>query len=250
MRCVYEPCQKSITDLLKSLDKGDYMTIVFKMNRRIELFSLDNKKIGNSTIQDEDSGHIFISIPMGKDGYGYLQPGEKVKATYCGENNKIFSFVSEIVENIKDQIPLIKLKKVEEYETIQRRRNVRIPLMIDFEYFIIDESIDIGEISVFELEDIYEHKKWKKGYTYDLSAGGAGIVIKESLQIGNELFCVLKDDHFHEAITGKIIRITKNEHAGDRLFRAGICFINMDYQIEEKLVRYIFQKMREQLKVR
>ncbi len=226
------------------------MTIVFKMNRRIELFSLEDEKIGNSTIQDEDRGHIFISIPMGKNGYGYLQPGEKVKATYCGENNKIFSFVSEIVETIKDQIPLIKLKKVEEYEIIQRRRYVRIPLMIDFEYFIMKERIDIGKTPVPELKEIYKYKKWKQGYTYDLSAGGAGVVIKDPLQMGDELFCILEDDNFQEAVEGKVIRINKNEHAGDRLYRIGICFTNMDYQVEEKLVRYIFQKMREQLKVR
>ncbi len=228
------------------------MSIVFKVNRKIEIYSLDNKKIGNSTVQDEDENHIFISIPIGENGYGDLKPAEKIKAMYCGEELKVFSFVSEIKETIKDQILLVKISKPEEYETIQRRQFVRIPLMIDIEYLVMEEEemIDIGKLSVPQVKSIYKNRKWKQGYTYDLSAGGAGVVLKEALKMNEKVICLLRDGKFQEAVTGEVIRVSKNEQARNKLYRSGISFQNLDLRSEEKIVQYIFRKMREQLKIR
>lgn len=226
------------------------MTIIFKMNRKIEVFSLDDKKIGDSTVQDEDENCIAISVPFGPKGFKSLHPGEKVRAIYCGDDNKVYDFVSEVIDFKKDHILLIKLSKPEEYDVIQRRQYVRIPIMLDMEYCILEEMVDIKNVSASEVKKIYKDFKWKKGYTYDLSAGGTGTVFQEAVALGNKVLFFFKDDELKSAFIGEVVRVITNTHAGDKLFKIGIRFMNLEYQTEEKLVQYIFQKMRDHLKVR
>lgn len=226
------------------------MTITFKMNRKVEVYTLDEKKIGDSTIQDEDDQYFYISIPMSSNNAVKLHTGDEIRAMYCDEDNKVFSFISQVYDSVQDTIPLVKLNKPDDYEVIQRRQYVRIPLMIDFEYIRLKENFNTDRKSVEQVKESFNKEEWKKGYTYDLSAGGAGVVLHDALETKERILCILSDGDFRIAVIGDVMRVSKNSHAGDRLYKTGVCFRNLDFHTEEKIVRYIFTKMREQLKVR
>lgn len=227
------------------------MMISFKLNRKIEIYSEDELKMGDSTVQDEDNESIFISFPMGRNGQIKLTPGEIIRAMYSGEDTKIYEFMTVVDALITDdRIPLVKIHKPREYQVIQRREFVRIPIMLDIEFFIIDQKLNIAGKSPDELKHIYGSKKWIKGYAYDLSAGGLGAVLQESVDYGKQILCIISDEYFETGFMGKVVRSSKNKQSGKKIYKIGVQFMGLDYQSEEKLVKYIFQKMREQLKVR
>lgn len=226
------------------------MTVKFKMNKKVEVYTLDDKKIGDSTVQDEDEQYFYISIPLGSKSKEKIHTGEKIRALYCGEDNKLFSFIAEVAEAVQDRIPLIKLNKPDTYKIIQRREFVRIPLMIDFEYAIIEKSVKLNNKSVEEVKNDFKDYKWRMGYTYDLSAGGAGVILHEDLETNQQVLAIISDEDFNIVVKGKVMRISKNSSTDNRLYRTGICFIDLDFTTKETIVKYIFEKMREQLKVR
>lgn len=226
------------------------MTIKFKMNKKVEVYTLDDKKVGDSTVQDEDEQYLYISIPLGSRNREKIYTGEKIRALYCGEDNKLFSFIVEVADAVQDQIPLIKLNKPDTYEVVQRREFVRIPIMIDFEYTIIEERVKLNKKSAEEVKSMFENYEWKKGYTYDLSAGGAGVILHEYLESNKGVIAVISDEDFEVVVTGKIMRSSKNSSVDNRLYRTGVCFVDLNFATKETIVKYIFEKMRAQLKVR
>ncbi len=225
--------------------------IDFKLNRKIEVYAEDELKMGASTVQDEGEESIYISYPMGTKGHFVLTPGDTIKVMYCGDGNKYYKFMTEVDSIVTDdQIPLIKINKPIDYEVIQRRRYVRIPIMLDVQVYVIEEKNDIGDIKPDELKKTYKSPKWIKGYTYDISAGGLGVVLQEPVEYGKEIFCIILDEYFDTDYIGKAVRVIEKKQAGRKLYNIGVQFQGLDYQSEEKLVKYIFQKMREQLQVR
>lgn len=231
--------------------KGDDKMISFKLNKKIQIYTENEMKMGDSTVQDEDENNVFISVPMGPGGNVKLVPGDIIRATYCGPGNKFYEFMTEVDSIVSDdRIPLIKINKPKEYQVIQRREFVRIPIMLDIKIFVADEDTDISKIKPDKLKSMYESEKWIGGYAFDLSAGGLGSVLLEPIDYGRHIFCMILDPYFDTGFRGKIVRSTTTKKAGKKLYKIGVQFIGLDYRTEEKLVKYIFQKMREQLKVR
>lgn len=226
------------------------MAIKFKMNRRIEILTENEKKIGNSTVQDEDENYVYISVPFDSNGIGQIKPGDKIVALYSDDDNKLYNFETEVHGFTQDRIPLVKILKSEEYEVIQRRQHVRIPVLMDVEYIILDDIRDIHNKSIPEIKEIYEDKKWEKGYTFDLSAGGMGVIMRHSVEMDDKLLFIINDVNLNISVTGKVTRVVKNKDSRKLLYRIGICFTNLNFNKEEKVIRFIFLKMREQLKVR
>ncbi len=225
--------------------------ISFKLNKKIEIYAEDEIKMGDSTVQDEDENSIFISFPMGPNGSTKLAPGDIIRATYCGNGNKFYEFMTEVESIVSDdRIPLIKINKPSEYQVIQRREFVRIPIMLDIQIFIVDEKINIADMTPGEIKTMYKSKKWIRGYAYDLSAGGLGAVLQEPVDYGEHILCIISDPYFNTGFIGSVVRNSVSKQAGKKLYKMGLQFMGLDYRTEEKLVKYIFQKMREQLKVR
>lgn len=227
------------------------MMIKFKLNRKLEVYAQDNLKIGASTVQDEGKESIYISYPMGPGGAFTLTPGDTIKVTYCGEGNKFYEFVTEVDEIVTDdRIPLVKIYKPSDYEVIKKRKYVRVPIILDVQFLVVDDIKDIPNLKPEKLKKIYRPQQWVNGYAYDISAGGLGAVIQEPIGYNKRLVCIIKDSYFDRAYIGKIVRASEKRQGERKLYSIGVEFLNLDYPSEEKLVRYIFQKMREQLKFR
>lgn len=225
--------------------------INFKLNRKIEVYSEDELKMGDSTVQDEDELSISISLPMGPNGHIKLEPGETIRTLYCGEGSRFYEFMTKVDTIVSDdRIPLIKINKPEEYHIIQRREFVRVSIMLDIQLFVIDEKMSIANKTAAELEMLYKSKKWIKGYAYDISGGGLGAVLQEPVDYGKQVACLIKDDYFDTGFIGKVVRSAQIKQSGKKLHKIGLHFLGLDYRSEDKLVKYTFQKMREQLKVR
>lgn len=225
--------------------------ISFKLNSEIGIYSEDKNKMGESTVQGEDEASIFVSLEIGADNHIDLSPGKTMKITYCGEDSKFYEFMTEVeIIRSDDRRILIRINKPSEYQIIQRREFVRIPTMLDIQFFIMDEKVNIDYKKTDKLIKLYQAEEWIKGYAYDLSAGGLGAALQESVDHGKKILCFISDDDFDTGYTGKIVHACINEQDGKKLYKIGVQFLGLDYDSKEKLVQYIFRKMRKQLKVR
>ncbi|MCG8485711.1 MAG: ATP-binding protein [Clostridia bacterium] len=217
--------------------------INFKINRKIEIYSADELKMGDSTIQDEDEKSIYISFPIGLKGKMRLKPKEMIRAMYYSENKKLYEFVTQVEDNnIENGMQLIKLNKPKNYEAIEGRKFARIPIMLNIRFVELDEKLGFDHIGPDELKKLCQSKKWMKGYAYDISAGGFGAVIQESLEHGKQIFCLIDDEYFDTGFIGKVVRSVQKNQSGKKLYKIGVQFSDLDYTSEQKLVRYIDSK--------
>ncbi len=227
------------------------MEIDFKINAKVEVLSIDNQKIGNGKIQDLGTDSIFISYPSGEQSVGMIGSHEILKILYIDdESHKVYSFQAEIINRIHDRIPLLEIKKPTQYELIQRRESVRVNVILDLLIYIIPQEIDLLSIREKDIEMLMKYYKKIKAYSFDLSAGGIGVVLKERQIEGTQLFFYIQNNYFKEGFKGKVARVIENKRFGKRLYKTGIQLLDLDYKTEEQLIHFIFEKMRENLRSR
>lgn len=201
----------------------------FAINSKVEIFW--NEGYYKSNIEDvADGNSISISIPI-KDGqYIALRRGEQVEVIYYYDKD-IYKFYASVIDRKVEGIPIIMLAYPKEVFKIQRRKFVRVPILCTVEYSKIEESLKNGPL---------------KAIMVDLSGGGMRMKFPEHVSLGDKLKATIPVGTEQFEIKGEVVRIEK-EVEGKRNI-CGVSFIDLDDRIREKIIRYIFQKMREQMK--
>lgn len=201
-------------------------SIRFTVNSKIEILMEDG--IYKSNIQDVYDDHIGISIPVREGIYLPLKKGEKVEGIFYSYKGT-FKFHTIVVGRKIDRIMMILLAKPKSFIKIQRRNYVRVSTVSKVICSIIDSS---------------EDAQFFEGFTLDISAGGMKLSTSKELNIGDTIAIsvTLKNEELH--LKGKIIRVEKE----DKRNICGVAFIDMDNKTTEKIVRLLFQIMREQRK--
>ena len=218
------------------------MALSIRINSKLEIYNLEGIKIGDTKVQDMDSNFIHMGIPYKEGKQIPMAPGKRFKAIYYDKDNKLFEFESEIVDRKKDGIVLYKIKKPTRMFPVQRRRSVRIPIILEVEYMELGK----GEKDIFKF-DIKE-EDMKKAFSVDLSASGTGLIVKEEIPQNQEILLSLKLDGKEIDLLGKSVRIEKQERRGEVQIKIGVQFENLKYATEEELTNFIFTEMRKQIK--
>jgi c-di-GMP-binding flagellar brake protein YcgR len=222
----------------------------FIINNKAEIFSMENKRIGISLIQDYDEKNFYISIPMGKGVRKSLAIGQKVKLIYY-EETRLVSFMGDVVEMKKDNIILYKLRQPKKFEVVQRREDFRLPIVLDMKYLTFKsvESVELKKLKIDKIEERFKDD-FKKCLSFDLSGQGIGLAMDENIAIGEVLVLVIRHSTLDVVLKGHVVHKVKILRGNGRKYRVGVCFFEQDYRTKEKIVSYIFEKMREQLKRR
>lgn len=207
----------------------------FSINSKIEIsYGNDYYK---SSIEDIGDNSISISIPI-KDGqYVPLRSGETVEAIYYYEKD-IYKFYSTVIDRKIDKIPIIRLVYPEEVFKIQRRRFVRVPIVCSIIY---SKLIYKGNNS-----NLDKSQSKLKAIITDLSGGGMKVKIKEDIKKGDILLSHIVIENSEVEVKGKVVRVEKDSE--NKLNVCGISFIDLDERTREKIIRFIFQIMREQMR--
>ncbi len=222
----------------------------FIINNKAEIFSMENKRIGISLIQDYDEKHFYISIPMGKGVRKSLEIGQKIKLIYY-EETRLVSFMGDVVDMKKDNIILYKLRQPKKFEVVQRREDFRLPIVLDMKYLTFKsvESVDLKKLKIDKIEERFKDD-FKECLSFDLSGQGIGLAMDENIAIGEVLVLVIRHSTLDVVLKGKVVHKVKIFRGNGLKYRVGVCFFEQDYRTKEKIVSYIFEKMREQLKRR
>lgn len=200
----------------------------FIINSKVEISWNDGYY--KSNIENVDDNDIYISIPI-KDGqYIPLRRGEQVEVIYY-YNNDIYKFYTVVRDRKVDQIPLILLAHPKEVFKIQRRKFVRVPIVCNIEYSKLENQ---------------SNAKLLKAMMIDLSGGGMRIKLNEEISLGNKIVAYIPVSKEQLILKGEVVRIEKDEDRKRNL--CGVNFLELDERNREKLIRFIFQIMREQMK--
>jgi len=222
----------------------------FVINNKVELYSMDKKRIGITLIQDSDEKYFFIGIPLEKGVRRSLEPGNKIKFIYY-EENRLYAF-SSLVEGVgKENIILYKIRQPESFEVVQRREEFRLPIVIEMKYI---HGKSIGNINFKNIGIEMVEERFKDDLidclSVDLSGRGIGLIIDENLPLGENLALMIRHPAINGILKGQIVHKTKLFGKNGLKYRIGVSFHELDYGTKEKIVGYIFRKMREQLKNR
>lgn len=210
----------------------------FNINNRVEIEWDDGYY--KSIIQDIDRDSIYINIPVNEGKYLSLNCNDKITVFYF-HGEKIFKFRTIVIGRKVEKILLIALRKPQKMQRIQRRNFVRINLILKTYAALIDDKRD--------LEEICHANKCNTQFNFfdadiiDISGGGLKISTKKEIQFGEEIIVNVPFENENMAIKGRIIR-KQNEK---EKYIYGVKFLNIDVKTREKIIRFIFSKMRKQV---
>ncbi len=201
----------------------------FTINSKVEISW--NDSYYKSNIEDVTTDEtIAISIPIRDGQYVPLRKGEQVEVLYYYDKD-IYKFYTAVVDRKVDGIPVILLAYPKEVFKVQRRRFVRIPIVCIIEYAKLEESLKYKAL---------------KAVMVDLSGGGMRVKLSEQVNLGDKLKAAIPIGADLLEVNGEVVRIEKD--ADDKRNICGISFVDLEDRVREKIIRHIFQKMREQMR--
>lgn len=201
-----------------------------------------------SQVLDEGtSDSLYVAMPIHEGKIIPLSVGQELKATFFSKSGLLQSKVVVIGRFKKGSLFLMEIQLLTELKKIQRREYFRFPCRIPIEYRVVSdvEKRQIELKNEYELEE--ENLEWKNGIMLDLSGGGIrfvsafseqkGIIIEVRFEItiGEE-----KDIMYSFA---KLLRTERNPNK-NTLFDNRIEFWNLQQDVREKIIRFIFDEQR------
>ena len=219
----------------------------YELKDKIEVFSSDNEFIGNSILMNYTDDALFISVPISNGIFKSLKQYRKIKIVYYSKK-KIYGFNSLIIGDVMDNIHLYKINTPKEYHIIQRRKYVRVPMILEIKYLVLEYNEHFSlDLTLLEDVERYYSERIINCVAIDLSGEGIGIVVKENLRINDRMIIVVENSQINVTVIGKVTRKEKLKNKGYS-YRIGIQFVDIENVIKEKIIQYVFKKMRKQLK--
>ncbi|MCW3488727.1 flagellar brake protein [Dethiobacter alkaliphilus] len=208
-----------------------------QLQQKLEVMLLPDGDYYKSSVQEVDKESVAINIPIHQGRYLLLQPGEMVRVEFAIKD-AIYRFESKVLGRKKsNNVPLIILERPTRFARRQRRSFVRMPVMLPVEYRLIFRNEDTG---LPEVSDTYT------GNTVDISGGGLQIADTRRVARGDTALVNLRlDDGNSQALSlsGKISWVY--EDARSKTIRFGIGFADISEVDQERIIAYIFSKMRQ-----
>lgn len=202
--------------------------LTFIINSKIEISWKDGYY--KSSIENVDDESIYISIPIKEGQYIPLRSGEQIEVIYYYKND-FYKFYTVVTDRKMDRIPLILIELPKEVFKLQRRKFVRIPMVCNIEYAKVENKNFLKPL---------------KAIMVDLSGSGMRIKLREDIKLGNMLVTYIPVGNEKLILKGEVVRIEKDEDKKKSI--CGVNFMELDERNREKLIRFIFQVMREQMK--
>jgi len=207
----------------------------FKVNKKLEI--LVDEKYFNSNVQDVTEDYIAISIPINSGEYVPLSKGTFIDVIYYEDEN-LYKFRSSVVGRRFENIPILLIAKPKEIKKIQRRKYVRIPIISTIKYINLKNQPKTNPSTLNASE-------YLKATLVDLSGGGMRVRVSEEIKMNDFILVVLTINKEDINIVGQAMRIVKDDEGR---YYCGLSFEFLDSSTRERIIKYTFQLMREQMK--
>lgn len=225
--------------MAKDLVKTDN---VLKAGLRMEfsILSDDNTvsdKFYASKLQDFNSKELMVDMPFNEQRVPIIpNKGDRVYGKIIGRSCA-YRFVAIFLRSDVDGMPLWILQKPPVVERFQNREFVRVKVT--------------RPIIVHPLDDDGSMQSMVTTNTVDISGGGICFVLFSPLKLGNKV--ALDIDNLPDMeliqILGEVVRCQPVDVAGVELYHIGVKFIDLSSNERNKLVKFIFELQRRQLRM-
>ncbi len=207
----------------------------FTINKKLEI--LVDEKYFSSNIQDVTDEYIAISIPINSGEYIPLSKGTAIDVIYYEEEN-LYKFQSSVIGRKFENIPILLIAKPKDVKKIQRRKYVRIPIICTIKYVNLKNAPKTDPKTI-------KNSEYMKALLLDLSGGGLKVKTSVEVKLDEFLLVSLNINKEDILIVGQAKRIIKDDEGR---FDCGLSFEFLDTLTREKIIKLIFQLMREQMK--
>lgn len=222
--------------------------IEFESRSKLEIFTVENQLIGRAILMDVTDRFLYISKPIHSGVVRNLRMDGPIRVI-CYAKGKVFEFDTTVMQEITDNVPLYQLPVPRAVHTVQRRRNVRIPWTVELRYAALDEAETmLDPDQVFEKLEKHYADRLQSGLSVDLSGEGIGIITGESYEMNQRIAILIDHPQLSLATWGRVRRITFNPDQGN--YRLGISFSQISEREKEKIIQFVFKKMRDQMRMR
>jgi hypothetical protein len=183
--------------------------------------------LGNSVIEGVTEHVWIVRNTLGKMG----KPGDPFFANLVRFGDGEYRISTTVAEWLQDRVVLA---HTQEMERTQQRNWVRIDVSLKLRVEIVRSNvIDVGTVLPGKLSDI--------------SGGGVSMKITTKLQMGDEVelrfeIGAQRFDH----LRARVIRVSPKPVGKEELFQHSLEFVNLDSQEREKVVRFIFDRQRQE----
>lgn len=209
--------------------------IKFKINNKVEIIYGDD--IYTCDVQDMKDGYLAVSIPIRDKHYLPLQKGERIDVLYY-EGTCLYEFSSVVSARQRSNIPLIWVVIPEKFKKIQRRKYVRVSVLLNTKCAVISKDFLLNK-------DNFSKLKFFEGTVVDLSGGGLRMITKYKIERDTNLLMALPFPDGGILIEGKAMRVDQDEMKN---IVCGINFVDLKASEQEKIIGYVFKIMKEQMK--
>jgi c-di-GMP-binding flagellar brake protein YcgR len=146
-----------------------------------------------------------------------------------------------VINRVKDNIPLLELKKPTTINRKELRKYFRVDTRIKAKLYIINFDINNGELSM--KKELYD------AIIKDISGGGMRISTNAPIKENQAVeFDLSKSLGLQKEIFGKVVKIYNQKDYNNHT-EAGIEFISVKENDRDKIIKYIFKRQIELKKI-
>ena len=215
--------------------------ITFRINQKIEI--IEDKITFKASIQDVKRDYIMISMPVSEDKYYLMHRGSIVNFYITGDK-EITKFQSEVLgKKEENNISLAIFSTPKFVERIQRREYYRLPVAIDAKLYMLPKN-HVCE-SIKDVPPGF-FNRMKNGIIVDISGGGMKAVVKEQMINGHYAIVSIEIPENLNLLC-KIVWVEKDTK--NRNYRVALSFEGIRERDRDKVIKFIFEKMRNQSKI-
>lgn len=198
----------------------------------VELAVPEGEYKGKYRTRIEEVGQRILSIgvPM-KDGqFIPLREGTTLEVIFA-DDIAAYTFSTSIIKRIALPIPSFIIESPKKIIRIQRRQFVRVPIISQLKYQIIDKNGVSND---------------KKGFMIDLSGGGLLLRSQENIPLQTIIVVKTQIGDKVMELPGIVIRTEKEIEKDD--YMISIQFHEISEKIRDKIIAYVFDIQREMRK--
>ncbi|AOQ23450.1 flagellar brake protein [Neomoorella thermoacetica] len=203
--------------------------------------SVPGKKAIRTLIQETGEDSFAILAPAGEELL--LGRGDLVEAT-CSREDARYEFTARVIRYEPAIPPLYYLAYPDDYRRIQVRSHVRTRAALEFRYAP-------WPAADWPLRPPRPHKR---GLTIDISGGGAQLVLREEVKVGDLLYLELylpgRRHHQPLRLAARVKRVATREIDGHQRYEVGVAFEGISERQEDQIVAFVFQRLLEERRQR
>lgn len=207
-------------------------------NKKIDV--LYEEQVYKSMIQDITDKQISISVPIKDGNLISIRNGENFEVLYYEKQN-VFKFDGIVIgRSTENNVLQLLIAYPQEISIMQRREFFRVEVVYYIQYLKMENEIDGANV----LKPIDYHQE-NKGILLDISGGGLKLKLRDKLNAGDVIITSIPMYGEKLIVKGKIVRCEVDE--GEK-YLCGVAFENIDNRTQEKIIHFIFDKVRKQRK--